>query len=304
MKVFITGATGFLGFHIARACMANGHDIICLHRPASVNPFSENENRHITWITEEEARKRLGSLHPEVLVHAAWGGVSAAGRNDKEIQQANIEMTQRIMELYPYRQIIMLGSQDEYGRIDKKVDERQPVCPLSEYAKAKVACSRMLEAYSAGTKAEWQWIRIFSIYGEHQQSCWLIPSVIDKCLNGESFMDTTPGEQIYSYLYCADFAEAIASCIGQKGKSGIYNLSSSHPIALKDLFSLIKELTGSSIGFRATMPYRENQSMVILGDSDKFAKAFGTFEHTSLETGLTNVIREHRISVTEQKNEI
>lgn len=304
MRVFITGATGFLGYHIARICLAKGHDVVCLHRPASVNPFSDTESSRITWVTEDEARNRIGLLRPEVLIHAAWGGVSAQGRNDATVQQANIDLTQRIMKLYPYRQIIMLGSQDEYGRIDREIDEQQPACPLSEYAKAKVACCNMLEEYATTVKAEWQWIRIFSIYGEGQQSCWLIPSVIDKCLSGESVMETTPGEQIYSYLYCNDFAEAIAACIGQTGKSGIYNLSSSHPIALKDLFNLIKKLTKAPISFSATLPYRENQSMVILGNCHKFVNAFGTFEHTSLEEGLTHVIREHRQAITQPNNNI
>ena len=294
MRVFVTGATGFLGFHIARICIARGHDVICLHRRTSDRPFDKETDRHITWVTEEEASEKFGILKPEVLVHAAWGGVSAAGRNDAAVQQDNIALTRRIMELYPYQQIIMLGSQDEYGRIDKKVDEHQPLHPLSEYAKAKITCCKMLEAYATGNKTEWQWIRIFSIYGERQQSCWLIPSVIDKCLQNESMMETTLGEQLYSYLYSTDFAEAIESCIGKQGKSGIYNLSSSHPTALKDLFQLIKSLTGANTTFSGTLPYRENQSMVILGDSDKFVKAFGTFEHTSLEEGLSNVVREHR----------
>lgn len=104
-------------------------------------------------------------------------------------------------------------------------------------------------------------------------------------------MATTPGEQQYSYLYSHDFARAITSMVGRTGECGIFNLSSAHPITLIRLFRLIKELTQSSITFLPTLPYRENQSMVILGNSEKFVNTFGAFERTSLTDGLKRVIR-------------
>ena len=290
MKIFLTGATGFLGYHIALQCLSEGHQLLCLHRPSSIHPFTPADDQAITWVTEDEAGRLLPDFKPDVLIHAAWGGVSAQGRNDAAIQQTNIAFTQRILESYAFPQIIMLGSQDEYGYIDQMVDESHPLRPLSEYAKAKIACCRLLEERARLTNACWQWVRIFSIYGEQQADNWLIPSVILKCLRGEAEMATTPGEQQYSYLYSHDFARAITSMVGRTGECGIFNLSSAHPITLIRLFRLIKELTQSSITFLPTLPYRENQSMVILGNSDKFVNTFGAFEKTSLTDGLKRVI--------------
>jgi nucleoside-diphosphate-sugar epimerase len=298
MKILITGATGFLGYHLTRICVQKGHIVACLRRNNSHSLFDAATEHKIRWITVGETywKQDLGLFEPEVLIHAAWGGVSADGRNDSAIQHANVDMTREILRLAPYNQVIMLGSQDEYGRIDTRVDESHPLQPLSEYAKAKIQCCKMLEDFGRRSGAEWQWIRIFSIYGEQQKSCWLIPSVIDKCLRGETSMQTTPGEQLYSYLYSTDFAEAVESVVGTTDKSGIYNLSSAHPTPLKDLFLLIRRLSGADIDFQPSLPYRDNQSMMILGNSDKFIRAFGPFEHTSLREGLTNVITEMKMS--------
>jgi len=292
MRIFITGATGFLGYHLACICLKKGHQVACLKRKNSHSLFDLETEQKIKWITlgQPNWKEDLRLFEPEVLIHAAWGGVSAEGRNNASIQHANVLMTQEILQLAPYRQVIMLGSQDEYGRIDSCIDESYPLGALSEYAKAKISCCQILEEYGRKSGAEWQWIRIFSIYGEKQKTRWLIPSVISKCINREKTMQTTAGEQIYSYLYSTDFAEAVESIVGTTGKSGIYNLSSARTIALKDLFSLIRNLTGANIDFQASLPYRENQSMKILGNSDKFVHTFGPFEHTSLEDGLEKTI--------------
>ena len=287
MNVFITGATGFLGQHIARRCVAQGHRVLCLRRTVSDQPLQS-----ATWVTagQPEWEIQVKTFAPDILIHAAWGGVDANGRNEAEVQKNNIELTERLLHLFPYKQTIMLGSQDEYGQINNKVNENHPLCPLSEYAKAKITCCKRLQAHAEKNGTTWQWLRIFSVYGPGQRPQWLIPSVIGHCLKGED-METTKGEQLYSYLYVDDFARAIVSMIGRTGQSGIYNLSSCIPVTLNDLFHTIKRLTNSKTEFHPTLPYRENQSMVILGDASKFINAFGQFEHTSMEQGLLSTIQ-------------
>ena len=104
-------------------------------------------------------------------------------------------------------------------------------------------------------------------------------------------METTKGEQTYSYLYSNDFAKAILSVVGIEGKSGIYNISSNVPTMLKDLFAMIKQKTESNMAFNPVLPYREFQSMMIMGDSSKFKETFGNFEETTLSQGLDNIIQ-------------
>lgn len=292
MRVFITGATGFLGYHLTRACIAKGCEVVCLRRSSSRSPFDAETEKHVRWITYQDSswKEELRNAEPDVLLHAAWGGVAAAGRGDAAVQQDNVSLTREILYAYPFRQRVLLGSQDEYGLIGDTVDEHHPLKPLSDYGKAKIECCQLLQDCSCQYDSEWQWIRIFSVYGEGQRDNWLIPSVITRCLSGEKVMETTPGEQVYSYLYAPDFARAVVSVLGQKGKSGIYNLSSGNAIALKDLFLLIKRLTAVDIEFRPSLPYRKNQSMMILGNTRKFIRSFGPFENTPLEAGLRCVI--------------
>lgn len=288
MKVLVTGATGFLGYHIVTACLEAGHELLCMKRRTSLSPFPESLSTQLRWfeIGTTQAVDTVQSFQPEVLIHAAWGGVDATGRNDEATQQRNVELTEHVYKLYPYRQMITIGSQDEYGNIHECVREDHPLNPTSQYARAKITCQAMQERYAAAYGAEWQWVRLFGTYGSQQQDCWVIPSVVRQCLEPVPVIETTPGEQRYSFLEGRDFARAIISMIGITGHSGIYNLSSDQPIALIELFELIKEITGSTSVFSRSLPYRENQSMVILGDSRRFIDAFGSFERIRLRDGL------------------
>lgn len=54
MKIFITGATGFLGYHIANACIAKGHQVLCLRRTTSVSLFNDNVEHDVLWVNSDE----------------------------------------------------------------------------------------------------------------------------------------------------------------------------------------------------------------------------------------------------------
>jgi len=297
MKILLTGATGFLGYNIALNCLKDGHELLCLKRPLSRNPFVEKNQSNLRWVNSGDSgwKVKIERFMPQILIHCAWSGVSSSDRNNLDIQKNNVIMTEQLMKAYPYKQIIMLGSQDEYGVINSVVSEDYFLNPISEYAKTKIECYRILKQYAESHHIVWQWLRVFSVYGLRQGNNWIIPSTILKCLHGDASMDTTKGEQAYAYLYASDFANAILSMIGSKNESGIYNLSSANAIRLKDLFLMIKDLTKSDIHFNfGAIDYRQNQSMLIQGDVTKFVRTFGVFEKISMIEGLNEVIRSYK----------
>lgn len=289
MRVLITGATGFLGYQITRACIDAGHEVLCLRRANSQNPFTPRYAEHINWF-EINDPKAVQDFAPEVLIHAAWLGLDHENRNKPEVQQSNVVLMQDVLGMYEYKQIVVLGSMEEYGYPGVLMTEDLPLKPFSAYTEAKVACLKYLQEYVESRNVEWQWIRVCTVYGEHQQPAWLVPTLITNCLKGESIIETTKGEQEYGFLYGDDFGRAINSVVGARGKSGIYNVSAHSSIHLYELFELVKELTGYQGEFSKSLPYRGNGNLMILADSTKFREAFGEFEVTSLRDGLLKLI--------------
>ena len=296
MRIFITGATGYLGYHFAKQALKNGHDILCLRRQTSKSLFDADIENRVLWLTKDDnLQKNVFSFQPDILFHAAWGGVRGLGRDDKVIQNENVVMSRELFSLYPYKQIISIGSQAEYGYYSDSISEEHPLNPTMEYAKAKVQCCNELKAYSEKNNIEWQWIRIFTVFGE-KQTGGLIKLAIEKCLNGEMSFDTTPGEQKYSYLYAEDFGNAVCNMLGSKGKSGIYNLSQPKCIkSNKEILEEVKTLTKSDIHLNfGAIPYPEGQVMLMDGNVDKYEKAFGKVPYTDFKTALSNTINSFR----------
>ena len=296
MKIFGSGATGYLGYHFVKVAINQGHEVLCLRRPTSRTLFESEIENKVKWVVnDEELKSAVIDFQPDVLFHAAWGGVRGADRNNIEIQKENLVMSHNLFTLYPYKQIIAIGSQAEYGYYNDIISEDHPLKSTMEYAKAKIQCCKDLYNYCEQNNIEWQWIRIFTVFGE-KQTGGLIKLAIEKCLNGEKSFDTTPGEQKYSYLYAEDFGKAICNMLGSKGKSGIYNLS--QPKCLKsnkEILESVKILTKSDIHLNfGAMPYPEGQVMLMDGSVNKIEQAFGAVPYTNFEVAMANTIDSFR----------
>ena len=292
MKIFVSGATGYLGYHFVKVAINQGHEVLCLRRPTSRSLFESEIENKVKWVVnDEELKSAVIDFQPDVLFHAAWGGVRGSDRNNIEIQKENLVMSHNLFTLYPYKQIIAIGSQAEYGYYNDIISEDHPLKPTMEYAKAKIQCCKDLQHYCEQNNIEWQWIRIFTVFGE-KQTGGLIKLAIEKCLNGEKSFDTTPGEQKYSYLYAEDFGKAICNMLGSKGKSGIYNLSQPQCLkSNKEILESVKTLTKSDIHLNfGAMPYPEGQVMLMDGSVNKFEKAFGAVPYTDFNTALEHTI--------------
>ena len=292
MKIFVSGATGYLGYHFVKVAINQGHEVLCLRRPTSRSLFESEIENKVKWVVNnEELKSAVIDFQPDVLFHAAWGGVRGAERNNIDIQKDNLVMSHNLFTLYPYKQIIAIGSQAEYGYYNDIISEDHPLKPTMEYAKAKIQCCKDLQHYCEQNNIEWQWIRIFTVFGE-KQTGGLIKLAIEKCLNGEESFDTTPGEQKYSYLYAEDFGKAICNMLGSKGKSGIYNLSQPQCLkSNKEILESVKILTKSDMHLNfGAMPYPEGQVMLMDGSVNKFEKAFGAVPYTDFNTALEHTI--------------
>lgn len=219
------------------------------------------------------------------------GGVNAERRNNECAQNANFLFSKRLYELYPYKQIISMGSQAEYGYYTKRVTENDKLNPQNSYGRVKIQTCQWLQNYCEQHNIEWQWLRIFTIFGEGQRG-GLIPAAIAKCLSKDEIFETTKGEQVYSFLYAPDFAKALMNVIGAKGKSGIYNISQPrNEYQIRDVLLRIKELTNSKIEIKfGALPYREDQVMFMAGNTDKFENAFGPFPNTDFNQALLHEI--------------
>jgi len=298
MKILLTGATGFIGSHIAENLYHNGVELILTKRNNSNRWRCEVFEKNVKWINTDISNwiDEVIKLQPEIIIHAAWQGVSAVDREDWNIQYKNLIFLFQLFEIAKQSKIkkfIGIGSQAEYGEFNAIIDEDFPTNPNSAYSATKLAASVLVKAFCEQYTIIWYWFRLFSSFGEREAENWLIPATIKNMLTKNS-MDLSAGEQRYSYLYVKDIAQYIFNATQVNAASGIYNLSSNESYILKDLITFVKNKVNPDfvLNFGA-LPYRKNQSMLNASKMGKTNQAFGNVT-TDFEENLIQTINYYK----------
>ncbi|MDB3901849.1 NAD-dependent epimerase/dehydratase family protein [Flavobacteriaceae bacterium] len=298
--ILLTGASGFLGSHIANMLVNTGIELVALKRKNSDCYRCNLFTKKINWIDidpEKSWKEKVINLSPTHIIHCAWIGVEVCERDDIKIQTENISFLADLLEISKtinLTQFIGLGSQAEYGILKAKVSEHNIVNPVSAYGATKVASQQILKTFCNSNKIKWIWLRLFSFIGEHENNNWLIPSLIDKIIKSE-VMDMTPGEQKYSYMFVNDFALIILKIINSNVVPGIYNVSGDEVISLKELVNLIGEKLRLSPKINwGVLPYRISQSMHIEGNTYELRKQIGDYKLTSISDAIERVVTHHK----------
>lgn len=298
--MLLSGATGFLGSHLAEHLSLNGYQVLALVRNSSdLSRCKEFINDNLVFINTDVVnyKESIAKYRPTFFIHTAWQGVSLEGRNDQNLQEKNITLTKNLLLLVKelgIKKIIALGSQAEYGNFTGRIKEEVECNPFTPYGSAKIAALNMLRSFCELNAINWFWIRIFSIYGIREKKEWLIPSLIKSILNDKP-LDLTGGEQRYDYLYAKDFCSAIVKVLETDSESGIFNLSSNSSMQLKVLVEKIKKIANPNavLNFGA-LPYRPDQLMHMEGDSTKFNQRFDFHITSSLDDNLKQIVNYYK----------
>lgn len=298
--ILLSGASGFLGSHLAKDLSKSGFKILAIIRHNSdLSKFNGYNSDNLNFIRSDSPDfERVAELHsPKILIHSAWSGVSVHGRNNLNIQLENIEYCVNLLNLaskLKIEKVITFGSQAEYGDFSGRINESTICNPVSAYGAVKLSLLTIFRFYCEANSMQWFWLRLFSTYGTHEGGSWLIPSLISNILNGKA-MDLTGCEQRYDYLFTRDLSNAVEKVITNQGESGIYNLSSNTSIRLRDLIEKIRShINADSILNFGALPYRPNQVMHMEGDSTKFNKMFNFKVESNLDENLITIVNYYK----------
>ena len=295
MKVFITGASGFIGSHVARVLIKAGHKVLALAdstdnlwRLYDILPHFEILRGTIPDIFNFQ--EQLLAWQPQTCIHLAWytePGKYLSSRENLVSLQGSLGLMQILSES-SCEQFIGAGTCAEYETKAELLSETDKTKPQTLYATAKLAFQMLGEQISARSNMRFAWGRIFYLYGRQEDPRRIVPSAILALLKGDVF-PATPGEQIRDYLHVTDVANAFLALMEQKA-SGIYNICSARPIHIREILDLIGELTGrQGLLEHGALPYREWEPMFICGNNDRL-KALGWEPYVDLRSGLNDTI--------------
>ena len=258
MKIFVTGATGFIGSHFLNAALAAGHTIVALRRsisalprvPLIVEPIWLEKDMH--EVTSEDF------IGCDALVHLAAGGVTPQPATWDVCYRVNVIDSLKLCEValgVGIRRIVAAGTYAEYGLAGLRYDPIPPDAPLEpidSYAASKASASVALCAMCRVLGFELVYLRLFSVFGEGQYEKNFWPQLRAKALAGEDFL-MTAGNQVRDFigveLVAQKFLEACTSPLVKAGRPVVANLASGRPVSLLEFanFWWIKFKAGGKI---------------------------------------------------------
>ena len=295
MRVFVTGASGFIGAAVVRQLLGRGHSVRILAVPDDPLRRLQDVRADIDVVEArmgqaELIRSSLSRSRPEACIHLAWYAEPGRYLHATENTACLTDTIALLHELIACgcRRVVMAGTCAEYDTNYGYLREDTPTKPTTLYAAAKVACYLMSREIAAQAQIALAWGRIFYPYGPREDSRRVIPAAIRALLQGRSFA-TTPGEQVRDYIHVEDLAEAFC-LMAENGVHGVFNIASGKPVTIRQLLETIGILTGLSdlLQFGA-IPYRDWDPPFICADNRRLREIGWQAKYT-LREGLAQTI--------------
>lgn len=292
MRIVLTGAGGFVGSHVARALLAQGHSVTALVRPStSLARIADiAEALTVTCVErDDELSTAVSDARPQACIHLAWYAepgryLSAAPENIASLN-ASLALLDALTQS-GCGQIVMTGTCAEYDAERGWLHEHGPTKPETIYAASKLALALLGAQIAAAAGANFVWARLFYMYGPHEDERRMVPALLRALLRGQPF-SASSGEQVRDYLHVEDVAGALCALATQTA-SGVYNVSSGEPVAVRQLMETAAAVTGKAglIKFGA-LPARQWDPPFICGDNRKL-RALGWQPRYTLRRGLAH----------------
>ena len=295
-RILVTGAGGFVGAAVADLAARQEHQVTALVRNPSSPRVLALTGRCAIAVADLADRAAvstaLAKARPDIIIHSAWEGVGGPTRAG-DIQLDNIRTTVGLLDAAiaaGASRFIGIGSQAEYGRHDRRIDESAATEPFLLYGAAKLSACHLTRQRATEAGMGFAWLRLFSPYGPGDNPDWLIPSVATQIIEGRA-PRTSPGTQKWDYLHILDCAQGILAAALTDSAQGVFNLSSGRATSVRSIVERIRDLAcpGLALTF-GDIPFGPNQIMHLEGDCSRLTAATGWTPSIAIEDGLVTVV--------------
>jgi UDP-glucuronate 4-epimerase len=320
--ILVTGAAGFIGFHIARRLLAEGRDVVGLD---SLNSYYDpalkharlnilRENPRFSFVQSDLAdRVAMASLFAKhrfaAAVHlAAQAGVRHSIDHPHAYVDANLEGFANVLEGCRHNEcghLVYASSSSVYGanaKLPFSVEDKTD-CPVSLYAATKKANELMAYSYSHLYRLPVTGLRFFTIYGPWGRPDMAIFLFTKAIFEGTPIKLFNHGKMRRDLTYIDDVTRVVLRLVDQVPQGGhgqpdgaparIYNVGNHRPEELLHVVTLLERELGRT-AIKEMLPMQPGDVTETFADVDDLMRDVGFRPQTSIEDGIRGFVAWYR----------
>ncbi|HIA36166.1 MAG TPA: NAD-dependent epimerase/dehydratase family protein [Flavobacteriales bacterium] len=326
-RILITGAAGFIGYHMVRHLSNQGMEVVGLD---NIIPFPEhnfknerlkalglnvenlsygktvNSKTHQFIKLDLNDSKKLELLfkknHFDFVLHlAAQTGVRYSVENPLLYIDNNVRAFCSLLECcknFPVKNVFYSSSSSVYGLNESyPFKETEPTdLPLSVYAASKKSDELLAHSYSCLYKLPTTGLRFFTVYGPWTRTNMAVFLFIKAIYNKTPINLFNNGEMYRDFTYVGDVAQAISCLIdipyvnNRDTPFEIYNVGNQTPVKTIELISTIEKAFGKKAIIN-TKPLQVGDMIKTYADTSKLYKKINFKPDTNIKKGIDLTVK-------------
>jgi UDP-glucose-4-epimerase GalE len=319
MRVLVTGGSGYIGSHTARALVQLGHRVVILDRvaPDSAGPLAGLPFLLADIADTTAVRRVLEDSAIDGVIHFAGSkSVAESMRDPGAYIRNNVGGSLSVLEAMVAagtRRIVFSSSCSVYGDADRcPVDERAPLRPRSPYGASKMLVEELLGWFGRVHGIEAVSLRYFNAAGasgdarigeDWDRSTMLIPMLMKAVLGHRGPVDlygtdypTPDGTAIRDYVHVEDLADAHVRALAAAVDPGaplVLNLGTGRGASIREVVALIDRVAGQPVPVRE-VARRPGDPAAVWADASRASEVLGWTARFTLDEIVESAWRWHR----------
>jgi len=330
MRILVTGAAGFIGFHVARRLLTDGNEVVGLD---SMNPYYDVRLKEARLALLQQFRSfefvRATLADPEamnqlfdrcefdrVLHFAAQAGVRYSLERPDAYIASNILGFLQVLEECRYRKIphvVYASSSSVYGASTQMPFSvrRGADHPLSMYGVTKRANELMAHSYSYLFGLPTTGLRLFTVYGPWGRPDMVLFKFTKAILSGQPIDVFNNGRMKRDFTYVDDVIESVVRIMNVVPSSDpqwssdspdpssslapyrLYNVGNQEPVELLEVISLLEDALGRKANTRL-LPMQPGDVPATFADATSLEEATRFTPNTSMKEGIQRFVKWYR----------
>ena len=331
MRYLITGTAGFIGFHLAKRLLDEGHFVVGFDGMTKYYDVALKEKRHailarsngfkaqIGMLEDADALNRAADLaEPEVIIHlAAQAGVRYSIECPKDYVNSNLIGSWNILELAKTLQpkhLMLASTSSIYGSNDKvpfaesdKADE-----PMTIYSATKKSAELMAHSYAHLHKVPTTAFRFFTVYGPWGRPDMALFKFVEAMLQGKPIDIYGEGQMSRDFTYIDDLVEGIIRLshiapsednrVTQEGLTDtlskhapfrVVNIGGGQPVELMRFVETVENVLGQK-AIRNMLPMQQGDVPRTFASPDLLRALTGYVPDVKIEAGVAAFVEWYR----------